>query len=210
MPEKSVRTKPRKQPQQERSIQRVDAILAAATKLIADRGMSGLKMTEVAASAGVPIGSLYQYFPEKVAIVRALFDRLAARVEAMIDGRLAGVGSRAEALDRVEALAGDFYDVYRREPALMGIWFGSLADSELQLLNVRSIAREIRIFHDHLKPLLPAGSRIDLEARCNIALLMMGSAVRFAVSQDRETGDRLIAECKRSLRQMLFAEPAGE
>ena len=48
----------RKRPQQERSIQRVDAILSVAAALIAEKGVSAMKMTELAAVATVPIGSV--------------------------------------------------------------------------------------------------------------------------------------------------------
>lgn len=70
-----ARIKLRKKPQQERSIQRLDAILEAATDLIVERGIVDMRMTDLAARAGVPIGSLYQFFPEKAAVVRAIFDR---------------------------------------------------------------------------------------------------------------------------------------
>ncbi|MDE1996542.1 MAG: helix-turn-helix transcriptional regulator, partial [Rhizobiaceae bacterium] len=80
-PDRPARIKFRKQPQQERSIHRVDSILSVAAKLIAEKGVADMKMTELASIAGVPIGSVYQYFPEKAAIVKALFDRHAMLVQ---------------------------------------------------------------------------------------------------------------------------------
>ena len=69
----------RRKPKQERSIQRLNLILSAAADLIAKKGVSAMRMTELAAAAKVPIGSVYQYFPEKAAIVKALFDRHATQ-----------------------------------------------------------------------------------------------------------------------------------
>jgi AcrR family transcriptional regulator len=62
----------RKQPRQQRSRSRVEDILAAAADLCAGRGLDALTTNAVAARAGVSIGSLYQYFPGKTALLTAL------------------------------------------------------------------------------------------------------------------------------------------
>jgi len=59
-------------PQQERSQQLVDAILTAAKQIVAKQGLSALTTSGVARRAGVSIGSLYQYFPSKRAILLEL------------------------------------------------------------------------------------------------------------------------------------------
>lgn len=62
----------RKQPRQDRSRAKVDGILAAAADLCSGRGLDALTTNAVAARAGVSIGSLYQYFPGKAALLAAL------------------------------------------------------------------------------------------------------------------------------------------
>lgn len=62
----------RKQPRQERSIATVEAILQAATYILTTRGWAAFTTNEVAQKAGVNIASLYQYFPNKEAIVAEL------------------------------------------------------------------------------------------------------------------------------------------
>jgi AcrR family transcriptional regulator len=59
----------RKQPQQARSTALVDAALKAAVQVLAKEGASRFTMARVARKAGVSIGSLYQYFPNKAAIL---------------------------------------------------------------------------------------------------------------------------------------------
>lgn len=61
-------------PQQERSRRTVDRILLAADRLIAEHG-SAVTTTAVAADAGVSVGALYRFFPDKHAIGQALADR---------------------------------------------------------------------------------------------------------------------------------------
>lgn len=66
---------PRKLPQQGRSRATCDAILEAAARIIARDGLAGFNTNAVATRAGVSIGSLYQYYPNKDALMVALIDR---------------------------------------------------------------------------------------------------------------------------------------
>lgn len=59
----------RKQPQQTRSAKLVDAILEAATQVLAKEGAARFTTTRVAEKAGTSVGSLYQYFPNKAALL---------------------------------------------------------------------------------------------------------------------------------------------
>lgn len=58
----------RKQPQQARSTELVAAILQAAVQILAEEGVTRFTTARVAEKAGVSIGSVYQYFPNKAAI----------------------------------------------------------------------------------------------------------------------------------------------
>jgi AcrR family transcriptional regulator len=72
---RQVRTTPRKRPRQERSRATVDTILGACARVLVQHGFDGLTTNAVAEAAGVSIGSLYQYFPNKEALVAALVER---------------------------------------------------------------------------------------------------------------------------------------
>src|SRR5580698_3835386 len=65
----------RKTPRQKRSVATVGAILDAAARILEKQGFDAYSTNAVAARAGVSIGSLYQYFPGKDAITRALIER---------------------------------------------------------------------------------------------------------------------------------------
>jgi AcrR family transcriptional regulator len=60
---------PRKQPQQARSTELVAITLQAAIQVLAKEGAHRFTMARVAEKAGVSVGSLYQYFPNKAAIL---------------------------------------------------------------------------------------------------------------------------------------------
>ena len=82
-PEKP-RLQARKQPLQARSAATVGVILEAAARILEERGLTGLNTNLVAQRAGVSIGSLYQYFPGKEALLAALIrDARAGLLEAV-------------------------------------------------------------------------------------------------------------------------------
>src|ERR1700712_5216834 len=77
-----------RQPQQERSRQRVEAILAAALALVVEQGAEALAMREVARRADVQISSIYQYFPSKAHIIRELAKRNLAKVRLLLQAQV--------------------------------------------------------------------------------------------------------------------------
>ena len=62
----------RHRPIQRRGIERFEAILAAARSVLADQGYEHFTIEDVATRAAVPVGSVYQYFPNKAAILVAM------------------------------------------------------------------------------------------------------------------------------------------
>ncbi|GGV18238.1 TetR family transcriptional regulator [Actinomadura cremea] len=83
---------PRRTPRQDRSRRTVEGILDAATRVLAERGYDGASTNRIAAAAGISNGSLYQYFPNKDAIMVAVVDRFAdhltERLGAQIDATM--------------------------------------------------------------------------------------------------------------------------
>ena len=65
-------------PKQQRGKQRVAELLRAATTVFAEKGYEAATMTEIAACADAPIGSLYQFFPDKEALADTLVQNYAA------------------------------------------------------------------------------------------------------------------------------------
>jgi AcrR family transcriptional regulator len=85
------RTTPRKKPRQERSQATVEAILDATARVLCTTGYDRASTNRIALAAGVSVGSLYQYFPSKEALVAALAARHMAIMTALVRGKLAEV-----------------------------------------------------------------------------------------------------------------------
>ena len=194
----------RKTPQQERSIQRLEAILEAAVEMIAQNGVGNLKMTDLAARAGVPIGSLYQFFPERAAVVRALHDRHTERVETGAERVFSKVTSIAEAETLMESAVDVFYNTFRGDPVYLPVWLAAISDPDLQRLNTDHQARLTAIMCKIFRPLLPEGSAIDLEIRVMLFVYLTGATVRRAMIEDDSTARRILDEFKSSVRKAMF------
>jgi len=110
-------TNPRKRPQQPRARATVEVILEATAHILARDGYEALTTNAVAARAGVSIGSVYQYFPSKEALVGELVDRDCERMDALFGD----VFLRAQGLPPPElarALVGAVYRAKVENPAL--------------------------------------------------------------------------------------------
>ena len=113
----AVRTNPRKTASQKRSRLTVDAILEATARILVREGFDKASTNRIAEVAGVSVGSLYQYFPSKEALVAALIDRHNRQVMQAIQGEL------AEALklsieDAVRRLVSIAVEAHRIDPKL--------------------------------------------------------------------------------------------
>src|SRR5687767_7578077 len=107
----------RKLPEQARSRETVDAILAATAKLCVRDGVDKASTNRIAETAGVSIGSLYQYFPSKEAVLAALLDRHEARMLRVISSHLVDI-DREDLPSLARALVGAVLDAHKVEPGL--------------------------------------------------------------------------------------------
>lgn len=105
----------RKAPRQARSRATVEAIIIAGARILDARGWPGFTTNEVASVAGVSIGSLYQYFPNKIALIDAIRQQHFDDVLAVL--RRAGESSRGPKR-RVEDLVTDMIAIHDEHPAL--------------------------------------------------------------------------------------------
>ena len=71
----------RRQPTQERALQTIEAIFGATAQIVENDGEAALTTNRVAQVAGVSIGTLYQYFPSKEAVLLAMVERERGRVQ---------------------------------------------------------------------------------------------------------------------------------
>lgn len=92
---------PRKRPRQERSLRTVERILEAAARIFDAVGYAAANTNLVAEEAGLSIGSLYQYFPNKDALLVGLAERHVGHASAVLDAYRTGIQGRPRGLDQL-------------------------------------------------------------------------------------------------------------
>lgn len=109
----------RRQPRQARARETARAILQAAAALLAERGYGGVTTNAIAERAGVSIGSLYQYFPDKGAILSVLRREHVAAVRPVIDRFVAQLASPQVPIEvSLRAFFGELVALHGADPQL--------------------------------------------------------------------------------------------
>jgi AcrR family transcriptional regulator len=113
-----ARTSPRKVPRQARAESTVDAILTGAERVLVRDGYDRATTNKIAEEAGVSIGSLYQYFPGKEAVMVALVQRFIQRIAAELHRIVGEVPEDAELGAIVRRVVRALVDVHLRDAEL--------------------------------------------------------------------------------------------
>ena len=116
MPPRSIALSPRKQPVQDRSRATVDAVITATIQVLVKDGYEKLTTTKVARAAGVSVGSLYQYFPTKDAVVLAVLEIHLDEIFRAMERGLAAAGPSLE--EQVDGILAGLLEAKGRNPAL--------------------------------------------------------------------------------------------
>ncbi len=194
-------TDPRRQPVQARSRERVASILAAAARLIAEKGSVALRINELARAADVPIGSIYQYFPNKSAILAALADHYFQGLGAMVRTVLASVSDRESLANAVYQFLWNGFYLAHDVPIFRDLWSGTEADRAIEHVNVQDSLRNARDLAAVMARVMP--ERGDAESVLPEALAtvhLCGAAARLALSVDEPLG---IAMYDRHVRMVM-------
>ncbi|HST58162.1 MAG TPA: TetR/AcrR family transcriptional regulator [Longimicrobium sp.] len=190
---------PRRVPTQARSRERVERMLASATTLIAQKGSDALRMSEVAELAGVSIGSLYQFFPDKPSLIRTLAERYNAEGVACVRAELATVTSEAELRAALDRVVDGYYEMFLAEPVMRDLWWATQADKSLQDVDEADMQAHTMLLRDVLVRLRPDRDPAELATLALLTMQLVATAVRLAISVDRGQGDAIVATFKRML-----------
>ena len=177
------RASPRKRPRQERSTDTVAAILEATVRVLHEVDGERLTTTRVAEVAGVSVGTLYQYFPNRDALLNALLaDHLEIAISALEAAALAHAGRpRAEAAPALVRafLAAKAARVETSRLLNKAFGVGRLDERPL-------VAAAGRRAHRAVAAAMAEGGEPDAEtlARAGVACAAIEGMVRAAVAED--------------------------
>ena len=117
----------RNEPVQARSTARLAALLDAAAEVIDEIGYERLTTAMVAERAGASIGTVYRYFPDRIAVLQSLAARNAERIMGRVDEALRDP-SHETAVDALRACQQIIIDAYRDEPGYASLRLGDVLD----------------------------------------------------------------------------------
>jgi AcrR family transcriptional regulator len=129
--EAPVTSLPRRVPTQARSRLRVERVLDAADRLVVRRGVGSLSTRDIAAAAGMPVASLYQYFSDKDDVLLALAQRDMAEMDAQVLEDLAAVPQLTVA-SLVRTVMTAFVAVYHRRRAFVEIYLRGRSNAAIR------------------------------------------------------------------------------
>lgn len=193
---KNNETDNRRQPTQERSKKRVDAILAAAKSLIAEKGSAQLKIHEIAERANVTPASIYQYFPSKNAITLAIAQHAFDSTYFFLEDNLPSMTTKKDACQVLQAIVEQHYQAYLNDPAMLDVWVSVSADKSIQNLDIDDSRRHSKLIFKCIKQFYDEKYWEELNRISFLLSHMAGSAVRMAFVVGKEEGRALIDSFK--------------
>lgn len=185
----------RRVPTQKRSREKYDLILNTAKALIGERGNDSVSMREIAKQAGLPISSIYQYFPDKSAILNAIMQSYFDKIRELIKSFLSGCESIEDLKKGIDTGIDLFYQLFKSDPALAALWSGMQANQELKDLDAEDSRINAQLITDVANDYLPA-KKVEIYSAILLFLYASGMTVRLALSLPDEEGDSLIKELK--------------
>ncbi|MCF4098972.1 TetR/AcrR family transcriptional regulator [Maritalea mediterranea] len=195
----------RRIPKQARSRQKVDMILRTARQLIGAHGNDAVSMREIAAKAEMPISTIYQYFPDKSALLHLIMQHYLDLTRDQLRAHFDAVSSTEQFLTQIDPAIDDFFDLFQQDPALAVLWGAMQADPKLCSLEAETSQSNAVYLSNKLTDLAP---HIEADA-AKLALWHMlhsvSTSAQLALYMSKKDRDRLADELKLTLRLRLKA-----
>jgi AcrR family transcriptional regulator len=193
-------TKPhglRRRPQQARAQKRIEHVLQTADRLLAEEGAAALTTTRVAEAAGISVGSLYQWFPDRDAIAEALALRYLESFKRVMAGLLPADDPAGAALDAFAA-------AFREQPGFRAMWFGGLRTETLRDVTRPGLNDIAESLAELLRALAPDADPALVAEVSNMTVISADALLRHAFRVDPQGDEAVLTEAKRMLRGYLF------
>jgi AcrR family transcriptional regulator len=197
---------PRKEPKQERSRQTYQVILQGAAKIIRKFGVHKFSTNKVAEESGVSIGSLYQYFPSKEAVIAALIDQTFEHEYGRLRTRLSEMTPSLGAREVITQIFSHYYKVDSEELTYRKVMIGavSMVDKNGEALRFhRAMAQLIMDFMGEHYQVVKDGR--DQETTLFIVQYMLRATALSSIDENIEkiNVDQLVEELTETLMNFI-------
>ncbi|MCC8961680.1 TetR family transcriptional regulator [Bradyrhizobium sp. Pear76] len=186
-------------PTQQRSRERFERILACATEIMAEKGSEAFRMSDIVERSGVAFGSLYQYFPDKAAIIGTLAERHNAVGRDCVRRDLASVAAARDLHPALCRIVDSYYEMFMREPVMRDIWQATQADRALQKLDADDMAVLSALLSDTVKRVVPNMPAATLATLSGLTMTLIAAAVRHAITLPPTKARQVLTQFKAML-----------
>ncbi|WP_105374617.1 MULTISPECIES: TetR/AcrR family transcriptional regulator [Neorhizobium] len=193
----------RRIPKQERSRERIDEILKVSMELIGRKGIDAVTMKEIAALSGGPIASVYQYFPNKSAIIAMLYEKYAEEVLGFVNECVADLQTEQDAFGAIDKLIDLYYANVRNNPPVQDLINAIQADKALADMDIAESRVHSRIFADATGAFVPDNLRERYVRLVFMMFHLAASAVRLALLVPEQEAEGIIENFKASAKIQL-------
>lgn len=191
----------RREPRQARSRRRVNEILDAVAELLVERGFDAITTRLIAQKAKIPVGSIYQFFPNKFAILHALAFRYLEGFEKVFDQGITPALRGRPWEEQMAAVIDAVAKFWSSEKAIPILWAGIQNSPELQAAESRTNQEAVRQNLVLLDRLLP---HIEPQRRRLIGRVMAQVCDALLCLASRQKGPRK-GEAEEELKFLLTA-----
>lgn len=198
----------RRRPRQQRSARRVQEMLDSCAALLTEVGYEGLTTSLIAERSGVAVGSLYQFFPDKHAVVRALALR---NLNVFLDRVRSHVTDERSSdwWSAIDAIMDEYAVMHRAVPGFRAVHFGDIIDLNLldnERDNTAVVSEKLGELLVERFDLTP-GPRLD--RALTVAVEAADAVLKLAFRHNPDGDPELIGEAKRLIRGYLSEHLPG-
>ena len=186
-------------PVQQRSRDRFELILATAAEILTEKGSEAFRMSDIVERTGVAFGSLYQYFPDKAAIVGTLAERYNAVGRSCVARDLAAVKTTRDLHPALCRIVDSYYVMFLREPVMRDIWQATQADRALQQLDAEDTAFLAGLLTDAVRRVAPDTPAAALSTFSALTMTLIAATVRQAITLPAKPARRMLDQFKAML-----------
>src|ERR1700752_4022490 len=186
-------------PVQQRSRERYKHILGSAAELLAEKGSDAFRMSELVERTGVAFGSLYQYFPDKTAIIGTLAERYNQTGRDCVTRDLAAVNTVSDLHPALCRIVDSYYRMFIDVPVMRDIWQATQADRALQKLDEEDVDFLAGLLTGALRRVAPDAPKPALQAYARLVMTLIAAAVRHAITLPPKQASLLLATFKQML-----------
>jgi AcrR family transcriptional regulator len=193
----------RRQPRQDRSRERIDDILKAAITLIGEKGSAAVTMRDIARSSGMPLPSIYHYFPSKTAVIATLYKRYCDETRQRIADAVAHITCADEIDTAAQAIINGYYQRICNDPTVQDLLSAIQADKALLNIDIEETRWQAHYFCHATWPHIAEDDHQDYARSVHLLFQLASAAIRLALTESEEDGARIVSDFLRLIRSQI-------